>query len=149
MKILVLSILITFLQIAAAHSQNSQLGTTRSDDLQIKARLEYERRNQKQPQSHTAKTQQSVTPKADSSVSAPAPTTTASAQKGVTCKNGGEVRELYVEYKGAGCELFYSKLGQAKSQARQNNGKSVCESVFEQMKSTIEKTGFVCESKAN
>ncbi len=139
-------------------AQDSQLGTTRSEDLQIKARMEYERRSKKQPQSHTTQTQNKAQESAaqkPADVTLPpagtpvAPATASVSQKNVTCKNGAEIRELYVEYKGQGCELFYTKSGVTKSQARQNFGKSVCESVFEQMKSTVEKSGYVCEQKTN
>lgn len=138
------------------HAKDSQLGTTRSDDLQIKARMEYERRNQKQPQSHTTTQQEKLQPQkqvaptstAGAPVAAPVPIVSGP-RKSVLCKNGGEIRELYVEYKAQGCELFYTKSGATKSQARQTNGRSVCESVFEQMKSTVEKSGFVCEQKEN
>lgn len=155
------SVLLTLVFLGGlVHAQDSQLGTTRADDLKIKARLEYERRNQKQPQSHTTQTQNKAQETAPvqkpivaspNSIGTPAgpPVAAASAQKSVTCKNGNEVRELYIEYKGQGCELFYTKGGATKSQARQNNGKSVCESVFEKMKSTIEKSGYTCEQKAN
>lgn len=146
---------------AWVQAQDSQLGTTRSEDLQIKARMEYERRNQKKPRSHTTQTQNQTqeklkTSKPADSTSAPVGgpvvppvSVTNGLQKSLICKNSGEIRELYVEYKGQGCELFYTKTGTTKSQARQSNGKSVCESVFEQMKSTIEKSGFACEQKAN
>lgn len=142
------------------HAQDAQLGTTRSDDLQVKARMEYERRNQKQPQSHTTQTQNKVqgtattqkvevAPNSIETPAAPPMPAVNGSQKSVTCKNGNEIRELYVEYKGQGCELFYTKAGATKSQAHQNNGKSVCESVFEKMKSTIEKSGYTCEQKEN
>lgn len=150
MKMLVLSILLFLSQ--GVQARDRELGTTRSEDLQIKARMEYERRNQKKPQASAATPQNQTTmPKIPEGAGSGfvMPATTAVSQKGVMCKNGGELRELYIEYKGQGCELFYIKLGQAKSQARQSNGKSVCETVYEQMKTTIEKTGFVCEPKAN
>lgn len=143
------------------HAQDSKLGTTRSEDLQLKARMEYERRNQKPPQSHTTQTQNKAQEKANTqkpldanppsvtTPSAPPVASVSGLQKSVICKNGGEIRELYIEYKGQGCELFYTKQGAAKSQARQSNGKSVCESVFEKMKSTVEKSGFTCEPKEN
>jgi len=143
-----------------ALAQDTQLGTTRSDDLQIKARMEYERRNQKQLQSHTTQTQnksQVNTPaqkveaatQSGGTPAAPPMPSVSGPQKSLSCKNGNEMRELYIEYKGQGCELFYTKSGATKSQARQNNGKSVCESVFEKMKSTIEKSGYTCEQKEN
>lgn len=158
MKYLAVSVLI-FIS-AVVNAQDSQLGTTRSEDLQLKARMEYERRNQKQPQSHTTQSQNKAQVKSQAQPpvdvnapnGAPAAPPVASAsgtQKNVTCKNGGEIRELYIEYKGQGCELFYTKQGATKSQARQNSGKSICESVFEQIKSTVEKTGFTCEQKEN
>ncbi|GEM_PF-1782412 len=151
--------LIVFIS-AVVNAQDSELGTTRSEDLQIKARMEYERRNQKQPQSHTTqsqnKAQEKVQPQPPIDVNPPNgtpathPVVSASGlQKSLTCKNGSEIRELYIEYKGQGCELFYTKQGATKSQARQNSGKSICESVFEQIKSTVEKTGFTCEQKEN
>ncbi len=146
---------------SSVNAQDSQLGTTRSDDLKIKARMEYERRNQKHPQSHTTQTQNKAHEKAPvqksadaapNSVATPAAPpmpSTNGPQKSVICKNGNEIRELYIEYKGQGCELFYMKAGATKSQARQNNGKTVCESVFEKMKTTIEKSGYTCEQKEN
>lgn len=158
MKYVLLSLLVSFCSVVQA--QESQLGTTRSEDLQLKARMEYERRNQKQPQSHTTQSQSKVQEKAQAqkpadvsspngAPAAPPVASTSGPQKNVTCKNGGEIRELYVEYKGLGCELFYTKQGATKSQARQSSGKSICESVFEQIKSTVEKTGFTCEQKEN
>jgi hypothetical protein len=133
-------------------AQQPPLGTSRSEDLQLKAKIDYEKRNQKKPQSKFAPTPaQSANSPVKSAEPAP-PTSTpapAAAGKNLTCKNGGEVRELYIESKGNGCELFYTKSGVTKSQARQSNGKNICESVFEQVKSTIEKTGFVCEPKTN
>lgn len=136
---------------ALVNAQESQLGTTRSEDLQLKARMEYERRNQKQPQSHTTQSKaSSVDVNSPNGAPAVSPVATSGgSRKSVICKKGSELRELYVEYKGQGCELFYTKQGATKSQARQNSGKSVCESVFEQIKSTVEKTGFTCEQKEN
>ncbi len=158
MKYLAISLLV-FISIVV-DAQESQLGTTRSEDLQLKARMEYERRNKKQPQSHTTQSQNKAQEKTQTqspaelnspngAPAAPPVASSSGTQKSVTCKNGGEIRELYIEYKGQGCELFYTKQGATKSQARQNSGKSICESVFEQIKSTVEKTGFTCEQKEN
>lgn len=137
MKYLLLALLLSMS--ADVYAQDSQMGTTRSEDLKLKARMEYERRNQKLADGNSPNG--APTPAPGASIVGP--------QKSVTCRNGGEIRELYIEYKGQGCELFYIKQGATKSQARQNSGKSVCESVFEQIKTTVEKTGFTCEQKTN
>ncbi|MBL7544354.1 MAG: hypothetical protein JNL11_11100 [Bdellovibrionaceae bacterium] len=159
--ILTIGIVVFLLYGGNVVAQETPLGTSRSEDLQIKARMDYERRNQKPSSSKIAPTQNTVTPTQNAAPTMPQkplPSVTSShaysgsgveKQTRVVCKNGGEIRDLYVEYKGQGCELFYTKLGSTKSQARQSNGTSVCESVFEKMKATVEKSGFVCEQKEN
>ena len=123
-------------------AQNPPLGTNRSEGLEIKAKLDYERKTQAKTELHPEAAQ----PVKKTIVNEPAPAPAAGG-KSLSCKNGKEVRGLTLEYKGQGCELFYIKATQSKSQARQSNGTAVCESVFEKMKTTLEKTGFVCESK--
>lgn len=155
-----ISLFIVFLSLQGfsgpSELQSPELGTKRSEGLQIKAKLDYE----KKMRSHTTKplTQKLPAPKPQPP---PQPAQTEAPQieilqsetlqlrskNSVTCKNGNEVRDLTMEYKGSGCELFYVKMGQSTSQARQNNGHTLCESIYEKMKTTLEKTGFVCESK--
>ena len=131
-------------------AQSPQLGTNRSEGLQIKAKMDYEKKTDPVPQPKVER-KQAVVPieKVNSDpkpLSAPAVAKAESSAK-LTCKNGNEVRELLLDKKGSGCELVYVKAGQRKTQAHQNNGTNVCETVLEKMKATLEKTGFKCESK--
>ncbi len=141
--------------------QDPPLGTDRSEGLQIKAKLDYEKKA-RAPMQQPSQTQNQVQQKAqkpsviETAKAQPAPiaheqtsadTPKADSTKLLSCKNGAELRDLSLEYRGHGCELSYIKAGQSKSQARQINGTTICESVFEKMKSTLEKTGFSCESK--
>jgi hypothetical protein len=123
-----------------ALAQDPPSGLDRSEGLALKAKLDYERKTQSKSEQRL-----DATPPVKKSI-APDLSLTA-AGKVLSCKNGNEVRGLTLEYKGQGCELFYIKANQSKSQARQTNGATVCESVFEKMKTTLEKTGFVCEQK--
>lgn len=159
MKLIVSFLLFAlFIYGGTVEAQDTKLGTTRSEDLQLKAKIEYEKRNQKQPQQvqNQAQNPRPKTPSENMAGKPDAQTTppptksvTAPTAKSVICKHGAETRELYIEDKGLGCELFYTKAGSTKSQARQSNGKNICESVYEKMKVTLEKTGFVCEQKTN
>lgn len=142
--IITLSIFYGFSHFSLA--QNPPPGIDRSEGLRLKAKLEYEKKtrskNEKIP------VQQSPVQQLEPAQNTPnSGLSRGHSGKTVTCKNGNETRDLVLENKGAGCELFYIKFGQSKSQARQNSGTSVCESVFEKMKATLEKTGFICESK--
>lgn len=137
----------------AIAAQDPPLATDRSEGLQIKAKLDYEKKARAPMQKPQAKPQASQPQTPAKSAAAPAVQPAASepvkseSGKSLSCKNGSEIRELVLESKGQGCELFYVKAGQSKSQARQVNGTTICDSVFEKMKSTLEKTGFSCESK--
>lgn len=125
-------------------AQEPPLGTNRSEGLRVKAKMDYEKKNQQTPQSVNGQTQ--APPKAETRAQSSGEAMVPS-NKSLNCKSGNETRSLNLEYKGHGCELFYVKAGQNNSQARQVNGTAICESVYEKMKSTLEKTGFACESK--
>ncbi len=131
-------------------AQSPPLGTNRSEGLQIKAKMDYEKKTEP-TQIPKAERKQITTP-IEKVNSEPKPMNKTSDLKSETgthliCKNGKEVRELLLSKKGSGCDLVYLKGGQSKNQAHQNNGSNVCDSVLEKMKSTLEKTGFKCEPK--
>ncbi len=131
-------------------AQSPPLGTNRSEGLQIKAKMDYEK---KTDPAQVPKTERKQTAAPIEKVNSESkPVTKPSDSKSVTgthltCKNGKEARELLLDKKGSGCDLVYVKGGQNKNQAHQNNGSNVCESVLEKMKATLEKTGFKCEPK--
>ena len=139
-----LHVFVFFMTIQLVSAQNMQIGTDRAEGLKIKAKLDYEKKSKslKSTQSHTQTSSQTLIENSN-----PSPAPEVSPNSSVECKSGAETRRLIVKAKGEGCELFYEKSKNSQSQARQMKGTSICNSVLEQMKATLVKTGFVCESK--
>lgn len=63
----------------------------------------------------------------------------------VTCTSGGDVRILSTKAKGQGCELEYTKGGQANVIASQITGNEKCDEVTTRVKDKLVAAGFKCE----
>jgi hypothetical protein len=63
----------------------------------------------------------------------------------VTCKNGSDERTLALTEANGGCELTYTKFGNAQQVATSGNGKEYCENVREKIKTKLEGAGFSCQ----
>ncbi len=63
----------------------------------------------------------------------------------VNCKSGSEERKLAIQVKGSGCELMYTKGGEAKAIASQMNGSEKCEEVMTSVKDKLVAANYKCE----
>ncbi|MBL7542293.1 MAG: hypothetical protein JNL11_00685 [Bdellovibrionaceae bacterium] len=63
----------------------------------------------------------------------------------VTCTSGQDVRKLSIKSKEQGCELDYTKAGQASSIASQIIGKEKCEEVSTRIQEKLIAANFKCE----
>ena len=63
----------------------------------------------------------------------------------VNCKSGTEERKLAIQVKGSGCELMYTKGGEAKAIASQMNGSEKCEEVMTSVKEKLVAANYTCE----
>lgn len=61
------------------------------------------------------------------------------------CRTSLETREIILETQGSGCELLYVKSGKTQSLAKQLKGSDRCKGVFDQIKKTLSKSGFICD----
>ncbi len=63
-----------------------------------------------------------------------------------TCTMDSDTRVIEVKKtEGGGCELFYTKFGEAKSVASAGFGTQYCEEVKERIQSNLVKAGFACK----
>lgn len=72
------------------------------------------------------------------------PATTASANA-MTCTSGADTRSLAVSSSGTGCELMYTKNGEAKSIATAVNESAYCVGVSEKIAKNLTAAGFSCK----
>ena len=63
----------------------------------------------------------------------------------VNCKAGTDERKLAIQPKDQGCELMYTKAGEAKSIASQVVGNEKCETVMASIKEKLTAAGFTCQ----
>lgn len=63
----------------------------------------------------------------------------------VVCSSGQDERKLAIKAKGEGCELEYTKAGQASSVASQISGNAKCEEVSTKIKEKLVAAGYKCE----
>lgn len=63
----------------------------------------------------------------------------------VTCTSGSDTRSLAVKAKNEGCELEYTKAGQATSVASQIVGSAKCDEVSTRIQEKLMAAGFKCE----
>lgn len=70
---------------------------------------------------------------------------TPSAAAEVTCTSGQDVRKLSIKGKGEGCELEYTKSGQANAIASQIIGNAKCEEVSSRIQEKLIAADFKCE----
>ncbi len=71
--------------------------------------------------------------------------TTTTAAGDVTCTSGQDVRKLSIKGKDQGCELEYTKGGQAASVASQIVGQAKCEEVLTRIQDKLVAAGYKCE----
>lgn len=71
--------------------------------------------------------------------------TTTTAAGDVTCTSGQDVRKLSIKGKEQGCELEYTKAGQASSVASQIVGQAKCEEVLTRIQDKLVAAGYKCE----
>ena len=71
--------------------------------------------------------------------------TTTTAAGDVTCTSGEDVRKLSIKGKGQGCELEYTKAGQASAVASQVVGQAKCEEVLTRIQDKLVAAGYKCE----
>ncbi|MEK6627321.1 MAG: hypothetical protein AABY53_01745 [Bdellovibrionota bacterium] len=74
-----------------------------------------------------------------------APTTGANTSGAMTCTNGSDVRRLDITNVDAGCELMYTKHGEAKSVATAKNESSYCDGVSQKIAKNLSAAGFNCK----
>ena len=63
----------------------------------------------------------------------------------VTCQSGKDVRKIAVKGKGKGCELEYTKAGQATAVASQIIGQAKCDEVSTKIQEKLTAAGYKCE----
>lgn len=63
----------------------------------------------------------------------------------VTCTSGEDVRKLTIKAKDQGCELEYTKAGQASSVASQVVGQAKCEEVSTRIQEKLIASNYKCE----
>jgi hypothetical protein len=63
----------------------------------------------------------------------------------MTCSNGKDIRELEIVAKGDGHVVSYTKAGTAKEVGTCSMNKAKCQAVFDNIRSTLEKSGFSCK----
>jgi hypothetical protein len=63
----------------------------------------------------------------------------------VTCSHGSEERTLEIKAKDSGCELVYTKGGNANSIATAANGKQHCQDVSTKIQGKLTGAGFTCK----
>lgn len=81
--------------------------------------------------------------KANKATNAAAKTTTAAGD--VACVSGTDERGLSIKAKGEGCELEYTKMGQASMIASQIAGQEKCDEVLTKVKDKLVAAGYKCE----
>jgi hypothetical protein len=63
----------------------------------------------------------------------------------VKCANGGDQRILEINEKDGGCEIIYTKSGEAKPVASAAHGKQHCQEVSEKIQAKLTDAGFTCQ----
>lgn len=63
----------------------------------------------------------------------------------VTCKMGGATRTIEVKDMEKGCEVLYSKDGEAKSVASAKSDKAHCQGVKAKIEKNLTASGFTCQ----
>ena len=63
----------------------------------------------------------------------------------LTCTHGSDSRSIEIKSPGAGCELMYTKNGDAKSIATAKNGTTYCAGVSEKLAKNLSAAGFSCK----
>lgn len=62
-----------------------------------------------------------------------------------TCTHGKDIRVLELKEAAQGCELVYTKAGEAKTIATAKNEKAYCEGVSQKVSKKLQDSGFTCE----
>ena len=70
---------------------------------------------------------------------------TASAADSVKCSHGGDERTLQINDKDGGCEIVYTKMGEASPVASAAHGKQHCQDVSEKIQKKLTDAGFTCQ----
>lgn len=82
----------------------------------------------------------------DAKAEASATTATASKALKASCLLDKDTRIIEVKKTdGGGCELFYTKFGDAKSVASSGFGTQYCEEVKDRIQTNLNKAGFACQ----
>lgn len=98
------------------------------------------------PEKATAKKgKKSKKEKVAAAESADKATATASATGTLTCTKGSDVRTVEVKAKDNGCEVVYTKNGEAKSVASAVSGMSHCETVSQKISNNLSAAGMTCK----
>ena len=82
--------------------------------------------------------------KAPAPIAAPAATASTTANA-MTCASGADTRNLALSSSGTGCELMYTKNGEAKSVAKAVNETGYCAGVSEKIVTNLTAAGFSCK----
>lgn len=127
--------LITFclvtLFLANCSSKPTASGATAGVDTAVKA-------------GQTAATTEAET--ATTEVTKAAKEATAAVEGAVTCSKGKDERTLsVVKPEAGGCEVSYSKFGEAQTVASAKGDASYCESVVAKIKGNLETSGYTCQ----
>lgn len=61
------------------------------------------------------------------------------------CTKGSDERVLTIVPKDLGCELYYQKGSSSEVVARSETGPEICEKVRVNIRSNLEKSGYVCK----
>lgn len=87
-----------------------------------------------------------ATKKADKATApAAAPAATSASANATTCTHGADIRSLALSSSGTGCELTYTKNGDAKSIASAKNESTFCAGVSEKIVKNLTAAGFSCK----
>lgn len=71
--------------------------------------------------------------------------TTTTAGVVMTCVNGSDSRSIELKNVGTGCELMYTKHGEAKSIATAKNGSEYCEKISQKLVKNLNAAGIICK----
>jgi hypothetical protein len=70
---------------------------------------------------------------------------TANTADSVKCTHGKDERTLQINEKDGGCEIVYTKMGEAKPVASASHGKKHCQDVSEKIQHNLADAGFTCQ----
>jgi hypothetical protein len=95
------------------------------------------------PTKNSSKTQEAKTQEAKTQEAKTQAATPSGAS--VNCTNKNETRTIAIVAKDPGCETVYSKGGNVQSIANAKSDLSYCDKKLNQVKSNLEKAGWVCQ----